>query len=151
MKKPTLKDHYQIEHTRGWSDLKPHEVDLYKNSNANVRIKPEQVDELDFTTCITFNKKAQDLLPEHIKIKMEADREKAQAGRTSVKHNIGIVFSKKPIRCTYCVTDVDKTVVETGDIKPTLRDSHYFNGFRRDIIGLLKEKFPDSRLIEEWD
>lgn len=29
--------------------------------------------------CITFDKEAQDALPEHIKAKMKADREKARA------------------------------------------------------------------------
>lgn len=31
--------------------------------------------------CITFDKKAQDSLPEHIKAKMKADREKAEKQR----------------------------------------------------------------------
>lgn len=34
---------------------------------------------MDKTKCITFDKSAQDSLPEHIKAKMKADREKARA------------------------------------------------------------------------
>lgn len=33
---------YQIEHSTGWSDLRPEEIPIYKNSNANIRIKPER-------------------------------------------------------------------------------------------------------------
>lgn len=33
---------------------------------------------MDKTKCITFNKAAQDALPEHIKAKMKADRGKAK-------------------------------------------------------------------------
>lgn len=40
---------------------------------------------MDKTKCITFDKSAQDSLPEHIKAKMKADREKArkEAGESS--------------------------------------------------------------------
>ena len=40
---------------------------------------------MDKTKCITFNKSAQDSLPEHIKAKMKEDREKArkEAGESS--------------------------------------------------------------------
>lgn len=33
--------------------------------------------------CITFDKKAQDNLPDHIKARMKADREKARKDRAS--------------------------------------------------------------------
>lgn len=36
---------------------------------------------MDKPKCITFDKAAQDALPEHIKAKMKADRDKARAGR----------------------------------------------------------------------
>ena len=49
--------------------------------------------------CITFDKKAQDLLPEHIKAKMKAAREKAKkqckcGGIFKYKEREGYVFPK---------------------------------------------------------
>ena len=52
--------------------------------------------------CITFDKKAQDNLPEHIKAKMKADREKATkpkipCGICESKHNVSISETERNI------------------------------------------------------
>ena len=40
--------------------------------------------------CITFDKAAQDALPEHIKEKMKADREMARMRKDGYKCNLGV-------------------------------------------------------------
>ncbi len=50
---------------------------------------------MDKTKCITFDKEAQDALPDHIKAKMKADREKARnEQKTSEMTCIHCVFCR---------------------------------------------------------
>ena len=50
---------------------------------------------MDRIKCITFDKKAQDNLPEHIKAKMKADRETAKREQLGKGLNIADVSSPK--------------------------------------------------------
>ena len=56
--------------------------------------------------CITFNKNAQDSLPEHIKAKMKADREKAKAQLKEYKctdcSEVNLLKDNGEIRVGFC-------------------------------------------------
>jgi|LSPZ01.1.fsa_nt_gi hypothetical protein len=60
-----------------------------KSDRENARKEMEKV------KCITFDKAAQDALPEHIKIKMKQAREKARADGCLRKLKAGFVFTGK--------------------------------------------------------
>lgn len=63
--------------------------------------------------CITFDKKAQDNLPQHIKDKMKADRDKARKEMNSKGLNIPIVTHS----CNICERDIVRTAITYDKVK----------------------------------
>lgn len=62
--------------------------------------------------CITFDKNAQDSLPQHIKDKMKADREKAQSEKyftcKGCNHELPIKFQMRTVGyCYMCDPNVE--------------------------------------------
>ena len=88
--KGKLKDYYHLNVVNAHHILGSIRIDLDAFTYDD---DDEEVNEFDNIRCITFDKEAQDNLPEHIKAKMKADRDKARANK---------VFSLPECVFNYC-------------------------------------------------
>ena len=108
---------------------------------------------MDKIKCITFDKNAQDSLPQHIKDKMKADRENARKNEMEVhkkqinKEVTGYYFTKSKDNCL-CVEYNPKWDFGKQSASGARLDSidiHYNNSFtRKDLIKITIEEVPQA-------